>query len=154
MEREQYMRKALTIARECLATGDVPVGCVIVRKGEIIAEGRNRREAASDATAHAEVEALRAASAILGRWRLSDCELYVTLEPCPMCAGAILNARIGTLVYGARDAMAGACGGIFDLFSERVLYRPKVYAGVLEKPCAALLGEFFEQIRAEDGSIL
>ncbi len=149
-QREAYMREALELARSCLSTGDVPVGCVIECGGRIIARGRNRREAAFDATAHAEVEALREASAALGRWRLSDCTMYVTLEPCPMCAGAILNARIGTLVYGARDDKAGACGGVFDLFSERVLYRPRVYAGVLREPCAEILGEFFRTMRVSD----
>ncbi|MDD6877036.1 MAG: nucleoside deaminase [Clostridiaceae bacterium] len=148
MEREYFMRQALNEARLARETGDVPVGCVVVCGGRVVACGRNRREAASDATAHAEVEALRAASAALGRWRLTDCALYVTLEPCPMCAGAILNARIGTLVYGARDREAGACGGVFDLFSERVPYRPKVYAGVLEGECAALLRDFFGSLRA------
>ena len=147
MEHRDYIAQALSEAAACLETGDVPVGCVIVRDGRVIARGRNRREALSDATAHAEVEALRQASAALGRWNLSDCTLYVTLEPCPMCAGAILNARIGTVVYGARDAKAGACGGLFDLFSERVLYHPKVYAGVLADESIELLQAFFRTKR-------
>ena len=148
-ERDAYMAEALLEARNCLVTDDVPVGCVIVQNGRIIARGRNRREALFDATAHAEVEALRAASAALGRWHLTDCTLFVTLEPCPMCAGAILNARVGTVVFGARDEKAGACGGLFDLFSERVPHRPRIYAGVLAEPCAALLQEFFQNKRIE-----
>ena len=147
MEHRDYMAQALTEAAACLETGDVPVGCVIVREGRVIARGRNRREALSDATAHAEVETLRQASAALGRWNLSDCTLYVTLEPCPMCAGAILNARIGTVVYGARDVKAGACGGLFDLFSERVLHHPKVYADVLADESIRLLQSFFQTRR-------
>ncbi len=147
MEHRDYMAQALAEAAACAETGDVPVGCVIVREGEVVACGRNRREALSDATAHAEVEALRQASAALGRWNLSDCALYVTLEPCPMCAGAILNARIGTVVYGARDERAGACGGLFDLFSERVLHHPKVYAGVMADESVQLLQTFFQDKR-------
>ncbi len=147
MEHQDFMAQALAEAAACLDTGDVPVGCVIVRAGEIIARGRNRREALSDATAHAEVEAIRQASSALRRWNLSDCTLYVTLEPCPMCAGAILNARIGTVVWGARDEKAGACGGLFDLFSERVLHHPKVYAGVRADESIRLLQAFFRTKR-------
>jgi len=147
------MSLALAQAEIARAHNDVPVGCVIVREGEVVAVGRNRREEISDATAHAEIEAIRAASQALGRWRLSDCALYVTLEPCAMCAGAILNARVGTLVYGARDAVSGACGSVVDLFAEPLggpptaKSRPRVYAGVLERECAGILREFFVQLR-------
>ena len=147
MNREAYMAEAVAEAHKCLETDDVPVGCVIVQDGRIIARGRNRREGLLDATAHAEIEALRAASQALGRWHLPDCTMYVTLEPCPMCAGAILNAHVGTVVFGARDERSGACGGLFDLFAERVLHHPRVYPGVLAKPCTELLQDFFREKR-------
>lgn len=110
MNHEQYMRRALELAMEAQAEGDVPVGCVIVRDGEIVGEGRNRREERGDATAHAELEAIRDACARTGSWRLHGCTLYVTLEPCPMCAGGIINARIDRIYYGAGDEKAGCCG--------------------------------------------
>ena len=110
MNHEYFMAEALRLAREAIADGDVPVGCVIVKDGEIIGRGRNRREADADATAHAEVEAIREACARLGSWRLQGCTLYVTLEPCPMCAGAIINARIREVRYGAREGKSGCCG--------------------------------------------
>ena len=116
-------------------------------EGAIIARGRNRREALHSALAHAEIEAIDQACRALGRWRLHDCTLYVTLEPCPMCAGAIINARVGTLVYGARDDKGGACGGVLNLFEERFNHRPRVYGGVLEAPCGALLRAFFTALR-------
>ena len=116
MNHEYFMAEALRLAREAVADGDVPVGCVIVRDGEIIGRGRNRREADSDATAHAEVEAIREACARLDSWRLHGCTLYVTLEPCPMCAGAIINARIEEIRYGAKDDKAGCCGSVLNLF--------------------------------------
>ena len=111
MEREDYMREALALAREAAAAGEVPVGCVIVRRGAIVGRGRNRREERQAVSSHAEMEAMAQANTVLGTWRLDDCELYVTLEPCPMCAGAILNARIPRVYYGARDETFGACGG-------------------------------------------
>ncbi len=140
---ERYMSAALTLAREAAAHGDIPVGCVVVRDGEIIGQGCNRRELLGDATAHAEVEAIRDACRRLGSWRLSGCALYVTLEPCPMCAGAILNARLDAVVYGAANPKAGCCGSVLSLFQERFNHRPAVYGGVLEGECAALLGAFF-----------
>lgn len=138
------MAAALELAREAFDAGEVPVGCVIAdSEGRIIGRGRNRREERGDATAHAEVEAIRQACAAVGDWRLDTCTIYVTLEPCPMCAGAIINARIGTVVFGARERLSGSCGSVIDLFSESYGHRPAVYAGVLDDACAALLQEFF-----------
>ena len=148
MQREEYMSLALELAREAAAEGEVPVGCVIAGPdGAVIGRGRNRREETGDATAHAELEAIRQACAALGDWRLSGCTLYVTLEPCPMCTGAISNARIPTLVFGAREALSGSCGSVIDLFSERYGHRPAVYPGVLREECAALLRDFFRDKR-------
>ena len=147
-EREENMRLALRQAREAAADGETPVGCVIVStEGEVLGVGRNRREGAHDATAHAELEAIRQACRRRGNWRLDGCALYVTLEPCPMCAGAILNARIPTVVYGAREEKSGSCGSVIDLFSENYGFHPRVYGGVLKEDCAAVLREFFEQLR-------
>ncbi len=144
MDREEYMAEALKLAREAYAAGEVPVGCVIAdSEGRIIGRGRNRREESGDATAHAEVEAIRQACAALGDWRLDSCAIYVTLEPCPMCAGAIINARVGTVVFGARERLSGSCGSVIDLFSEGYGHRPAVYAGVLGDDCAAILQDFF-----------
>ncbi|MCD8008863.1 MAG: nucleoside deaminase [Clostridiales bacterium] len=140
---ERYMTAALALAREAATHGDIPVGCVVVRDGEIVGRGCNRRELLGDATAHAEVEAIRDTCRRLGNWRLSGCALYVTLEPCPMCAGAIINARLDAVVYGAANPKAGCCGSVLSLFQERFNHRPAVYGGVLEGECAALLGEFF-----------
>ena len=145
MEREEYMRQALALAEEAAGHGDVPVGCVVVKDGAVI--GCNRREERGDAVAHAEVEAIRQACRAVGGWNLHDCALYVTLEPCPMCAGAIINARVGTVCYGARDEKAGACGSVLDLFAERFNHRPRVYGGVLKEACAALLQDFFHDLR-------
>lgn len=147
MEREEYMRQALALAEEAAGHGDVPVGCVVVKDGAVIGRGCNRREERGDAVAHAEVEAIRQACRAVGGWNLHDCALYVTLEPCPMCAGAIINARVGTVCYGARDEKAGACGSVLDLFAERFNHRPRVYGGVLKEACAALLQDFFHDLR-------
>ena len=145
MQREDYMALALSLAREAAENGEVPAGCVIAdADGKVIGRGRNHRQERPDATAHAEVEAIRQACAALGDWRLSGCTLYVTLEPCPMCAGAIINARIPTLVFGAREALTGSCGSVIDLFSENYGHRPAVYAGVLREDCARLLKDFFQ----------
>ncbi len=145
MEREEYMAMALKLAREGAEAGEVPVGCLITDgAGNIIGRGRNRRRELSDATAHAEVEAIRQACAHIGDWRLTGCTLYVTLEPCPMCAGAIINSRLSTLVFGAREELSGSCGSVIDLFSENYGHRPAVYGGVLKEPCAALLKDFFK----------
>ncbi|USF27306.1 tRNA-specific adenosine deaminase [Firmicutes bacterium ASF500] len=147
MDHEAYMSQALELAREAAAGGDVPVGCVIVRDGEVIGRGRNRREEVGDATAHAEVEAIRNACARLGSWRLHRCVLYVTLEPCPMCAGAIVNARVEEVRYGVKDEKAGCCGSVLNLFEERFNHRPRIYQGPLERECEAVLQEFFQKLR-------
>jgi len=147
VDHEAYMSQALELAREAAAGGDVPVGCVIVRDGEVIGRGRNRREEAGDATAHAEVEAIRDACARLGSWRLHRCVLYVTLEPCPMCAGAIVNARVAEVRYGVKDDKAGCCGSVLNLFEERFNHRPRVYQGPLKRECEAVLQEFFQKLR-------
>ena len=145
---EENMKKALALAGEAAAGGEIPVGCVIVLPdGRVVGRGRNRREQGHDATAHAEIEAIREACALLGTWRLDQCSLFVTLEPCPMCAGAILNARIPRVVYGAREPKSGSLGSVIDLFFEPYGFQPEVYGGVLEQECAALLREFFTQRR-------
>jgi tRNA(adenine34) deaminase len=142
------MRAALKEARASLERDEVPVGCVIVHDGTIVGRGHNQVEALQDATAHAEVLAIGAASNALGSWRLSDCTLYVTLEPCAMCAGAIVLARLGRLVYGAADPKAGACGSVLDVIGERRLNnRVPVTAGVLEGECGELLRQFFRTRR-------
>ena len=148
MTREDYMALALNLAREAAEHGEVPVGCVVAGPdGAVIGRGRNRRAETGDATAHAELEAIREACRALGDWRLEGCTLYVTLEPCPMCAGAIINARIPKLVFGAREANFGSCGSVIDLFSERYGHRPAVWPGVLCGECAAALRDFFKSMR-------
>lgn len=148
MTPEEYMRRALVLARRALDTGDVPVGCVVADEdGTILGEGWNRREAAGDALAHAEVEAIRRACAARGGWNLHGCSLYVTLEPCPMCAGAIINSRIKSVYYGAKDEKAGACGSILNLFMESFNHRPRLYGGILGQECALLLQDFFAGLR-------
>ena len=144
---EQFMDAALELARQAAEEGEVPVGCVIVRRGEIVGRGRNRRETDKTALGHAELEAISDACRNLGGWRLWDCTLYVTLEPCPMCAGAIVNARIPRVVYGASDAKNGACGSVCDLFSMDFNHHPTVEKGIREEECAALLSEFFAKLR-------
>ena len=144
MDHEQYMRLALSLAGEAGESGDVPVGCVIAdADGRIIGRGRNRREECHDATAHAEIEAIREACLVRGSWRLEDCTLFVTLEPCPMCTGAIINARIPCVVFGAREENSGACGSVLDLFSENFCHHPKVFAGVCADESRRLLSRFF-----------
>ena len=149
MEDLDYMDAALALAREAAAEGEVPVGCVIVCKGQIVGRGRNRRESDKSALAHAEIEAIRQACATLGAWRLWECTLYVTLEPCPMCAGAIVNARIPRVVYGASDSKCGACGSVCDLFSMAFNHHPQVEKGIREDACAQLLKAFFQDLRIE-----
>ena len=151
MERDEYfMRRALELAQEAEAEGEVPVGAVIARGDEIVAVGRNRREAAKNALSHAELEAIGRACAALGGWRLWPCDLYVTLEPCPMCAGAAVNARIRRVVFGARDPKAGSCGSVVDLFALPYNHRPQAVGGVLEEECAALLSDFFRRLREKN----
>lgn len=149
MNHEEYMRRAMTLAAQAAHEGDVPVGCVIVKDGQIVGEGRNRREECGDATAHAELEAIRDACEKLGSWRLHGCTMYVTLEPCPMCAGGIINSRIDTVRYGAKDDKAGACGSVLNLFEERFNHKPRLYGHLLEAECANQLQEFFETLRGE-----
>lgn len=144
---EAYMRQALLLAREAAEAGEVPVGCVIVRGGQVVGRGRNRREEKRSALSHAETEAIRQANAALGSWRLEDCALYVTLEPCPMCAGAIINSRISQLYFGAKEEKSGCCGSILNLFCEPFNHHPRVYGPLLEGECRALLTEFFQNLR-------
>jgi len=145
--QERYMVEALALAREAAAAGEVPVGCVIVRGDEIVGRGRNRREEKRATASHAEMEAIAEANAALGSWRLDDCELYVTLEPCPMCAGAILNARVARVWYGARDEAFGACGGVMNLYMEAFPNRPALVGGILAEECRSVLSEFFKNLR-------
>lgn len=147
-DHEEYMKKALALAREAAAAGEVPVGCVIVRGGEVVGRGRNRREEKQSTASHAELEAIAEANAALGSWRLDDCALYVTLEPCPMCAGAILNARIPRVYYGARDRAMGACGGVVNLYMESFANTPALVGGILADDCRAVLEDFFRTLRA------
>ena len=144
---ELFMREALALAREAAADGEVPVGAVVVRGDEIVGRGRNRRETGKSALAHAELEAIADACKTLGGWRLWQCELYVTLEPCPMCAGACINARLKRVVFGAYDPKAGACGSVCDLMRERWNHHPELRGGVLEEECAAELKTFFAELR-------
>ena len=147
MDHQTYMARALELAAQAAQVGDVPVGCVIVRDGEIIGEGRNRREENGDATAHAELEAIRDACQRVGSWRLHGCTLYVTLEPCPMCAGGIINARIEQVRYGTKDEKAGACGSVLNLFEERFNHKPRIYRGPMENECGRILQNFFGELR-------
>ena len=144
---EEFMREALALAQEAADEGEVPVGCVIVDGERIVGRGRNRRETAKNALSHAELEAIDEACRTLGGWRLWRCTLYVTLEPCPMCAGAIINARIPRVVYGAPDAKAGSCGSLTNLFALPYNHRPAVTAGVCEAEAKELLQNFFRKLR-------
>ena len=147
MTDRDYMSQALALAAEAMAQGEVPVGAVIVRNGEVIATGRNRRETGKNALYHAEIEAINNACKKLGGWRLPGCTLYVTLEPCPMCAGAIINARIERVVFGASDPKAGSVGSVTDLFTFPYNWKPEVRAGCMEDECAELLKDFFKKLR-------
>ncbi|MBQ7895700.1 MAG: nucleoside deaminase [Oscillospiraceae bacterium] len=148
MDREKFMQYAIELAKEAAENGEVPVGCIITDKnGKIIGKGRNRRQENHDATAHAEIEAIREACRAVGDWRLEGCSIYVSLEPCPMCTGAIINARIPKLVFGAREENFGSCGSVIDLFSERYGHKPAVFAGVCADESAELLKSFFKNKR-------
>lgn len=147
MEHEQWMRAAIELAKEAAAEKEVPVGAVVVKDGRIVGTGRNRRELGKNALAHAEIEAIAEACRTLGGWRLFGCTLYVTLEPCPMCAGAAINARLDAVVYGADDAKAGSCGSVVDLFSLPYNHHPACIKGVLKEECTALLTDFFADLR-------
>lgn len=147
-EDERWMREALDEARAALAHDDVPIGAVVVHAGRVIGRGRNERELLEDPTAHAEILALREAAAALGSWRVLDSTLYVTLEPCAMCAGAVVLSRIPRVVYGTVDPKAGAAGSVLDVLGDpRLNHRPEVIGGVLADECAALLREFFAERR-------
>ena len=141
---ERFMREALAEAELALDAGDVPVGAVMVRNGEIVSRGRNTREAENDALGHAEINAIRSACAAVGDWRLDGCTLYVTLEPCAMCAGACINARVSRIVFGAFDKKAGCCGSVADLTALNLGAEPDVFAGILEEECVSLLTRFFD----------
>jgi tRNA(adenine34) deaminase len=148
MDDERWMRAALETARECAASDDVPVGAVIVRGDDVLATGGNRREADQDPTAHAEMVAIRAAAAALGNWHLDGCTLYVTLEPCAMCAGAMVLARVDRVVFGANDPKAGFAGSLGNLLQDsRLNHRPAVIGGVLADECGELLRMFFRERR-------
>lgn len=147
MDHSQFMDEALKLAAEAAAEGEVPVGCVIVRNGQVVGRGRNHRETGRSALGHAEIQAISEACRNLNGWRLWDCTLYVTLEPCAMCAGAILNARIPLVVYGASDEKYGACGSVCDLFSLDFNHHPQVVRGVREEESAELLRSFFQELR-------
>ena len=147
MTDADFMREALDLAAQAAAEGEVPVGCVIVDGDQIVGRGRNRRENKKNALCHAELEAINEACSTLGGWRLWRCTLYVTLEPCPMCAGAIINARIARVVYGASDAKAGSCGSVTDLFALPFNHRPSVEGGLLEEESREQLQRFFRELR-------
>ena len=145
---EYYMEEAIKLAESAGSAGDVPVGCVIAdENGNIIGRGRNRREENSCATCHAEIEAINEACRTLGTWRLSGCSLYVTLEPCPMCAGAIIMSRISAVYYGAREGLTGSCGSVINLFMENYGHHVRVYGGICEDECRSILKDFFEKLR-------
>ena len=146
MNEEAYMLEALALAEEAARCGEVPVGCVIAdENGVIIGRGRNRREETKSALSHAEMDAISEACTARGSWRLDGCSLYVTLEPCPMCAGTILNARLKRVFYGARDPAFGACGGVVNLFVEPWPHVPELYGGILAEPCLRILQDFFKK---------
>jgi len=149
MEDISFMELALGLAQESLLEDEVPVGAVVVRNGEVVGTGRNRRELSKNALAHAEIEAIDSACKKLGGWRLWECELYVTLEPCPMCAGAIINSRIRRVVFGAYDKKAGSCSSVINLFTLPYNHIPEVIGGVMERECSELLSEFFKKLRVQ-----
>lgn len=144
---EAFMRDALAEAGLAEAEGEVPIGCVVVRDGRVVGRGHNRTESSRSALSHAELEAIKDACENLGGWRLWDCDLYVTLEPCPMCAGAIVNARVRTVYYGAKDPKYGSCGSVVDLFALPYSYRPTAVGGILEQECADKISSFFRELR-------
>ncbi len=147
LNAEKYMKAAIKQAKKAAEKGEVPVGAVIVRDGKIIARAYNTRETDKNALCHAEIKAIKKACKKLGGWRLTRCEMYVTLEPCPMCAGAIVNSRIVSVYYGASDKKAGAFGTLFDMNGFGLNHKPEIYAGILEEECALLLSDFFAELR-------
>ena len=146
-DKFDFMKLALELAKEAADDGEVPVGAVIVRNGEVVSTGRNRREKSKNALLHAEIEAIDSACKKLGGWRLWNCEIYVTLEPCPMCAGAILNAHIPKVFFGAYDFKNGSCGTITNLFEMPYNFKPELEGGIMQEECAAVLKEFFKNLR-------
>ena len=144
---KKFMLEAIKLANEAGKEGEVPVGAVIVKNGEIIARGRNMRENKKNALSHAEIEAINSACKVLGDWRLQDCEIYVTLEPCPMCAGAIINARIKTLVFGAYDSKMGCIDSVTNLCNMPFGHKIEVYGGIMEDECLEILKNFFKNLR-------
>lgn len=152
MNDEYYMRRCIELAKKAAENGDVPVGAVVVRQsdGEIVGEGFNRREKDRSSLSHAELIAIAEASRKLGGWRLIDCALYVTLEPCVMCAGAVVNSRIERVVFGADELRFGACGSLFDVFSQGLNHTPQVTRGVLKDECVTLLKDFFRELRLKE----
>jgi len=150
----RFMERALALAKEAYEDGEVPVGAVVVRRstGEIVGEGRNRREGAKNALAHAELIAIDMACRKLGGWRLPDCELYVTLEPCPMCCGAIINSRIDSVVFGAYDYKSGSAVSVQRMFDLPYNYRPELMGGVMEEECRGILSAFFRELRMKKAS--
>lgn len=147
MTKEDFMREALRLARESADEGEVPVGAVVTLDGEIVGRGRNRRELRKNALAHAEIEAINDACNNLGGWRLWKCEIYVTLEPCPMCTGAIINSRIKKVTFGANDDKAGSCGTLTNLFDINYNHKPEIESGFMEEECSEILREFFKELR-------
>jgi len=151
INHEEFMKKALLLAEESALEGEVPVGAVVVCDGEIVGTGRNRREKEKNALCHAEIEAINNACKKLGGWRLFKCDLYVTLEPCPMCAGAIINSRIKNVYSGASDYKNGACGSVINLFDLDFNHKPNYEKGILEAECSEILSEFFKNLRKTKG---
>lgn len=147
-----FMNEALRLAKEAAEEGEVPVGAVVVRRGEIVGRGRNRRETSKNALSHAELEAIDEACRNLHGWRLWECTLYVTLEPCPMCTGAIINARIPRVVYGASDEKAGSCGSVITLTDLPYNHKPIIESGLMKEECGTLLTDFFKQLRLKRGN--
>ena len=144
---KRFMREALLLAKEAEKMGEVPVGAVVVKAGEIIGRGKNMREAKQNALSHAEIEAINDACKNTGSWRLEDCEIYVTLEPCPMCSGAIINSRIKTLVFGAYDSKMGSIDSVVNLCDLEYPHKVEVYGGIMEDECLEVLKNFFKTLR-------
>lgn len=147
MDYDFYMKEALRLAKKSFDEMEVPVGAVVVLDGKIVGVGRNMRENKKSVISHAEIEAINDACKNLNSWRLDNCDLYVTLEPCPMCAGAIINARINKVIYGAKDNQMGAVSSVISMFDLDFCHRPKVVSGVMEEECSKILKEFFKKLR-------
>lgn len=148
----EIMKTALSLADEAAKDDEVPVGAVVVKDGEIVSVGRNRREKGKNALCHAEIEAINSACEKLGGWRLWQCEMFVTLEPCPMCSGAIINSRIKKVTFGAYDKKAGCCGSVVNIFDLPFNHKPEIVGGFMEEECAARLSEFFKKLRDKRGN--